>query len=226
MAKKIITADGSVSYYNEKIDESYHSNTGAIEESFLKFVKPAVDLVLKENRSSIEIFDMFFGLGYNSVCVLYYLREVKGFKGKINITGIELDNEIMGFAKDITFDSSINTVMLAEAGIQIDVKKFNSYYSSIRENVDIIIGDALVEVKNIKKRFDILFFDPFSPKKQPELWSREFFKDVSRSVKSGGVLTTYSCARVAKDGLIEAGFTVMKGPSVGRKAPSTIALKN
>jgi predicted membrane-bound spermidine synthase len=116
-------------------------------------VKPAADLVL--DRDSIDIFDMFFGLGYNSICALYYLREVRKYAGSIHITGIELDSEIMSFAKDIFFDSSINTKMLSDAGIVIDTKKFNELYSKIRTQVDIINADALVEVKKIKKKFDI-----------------------------------------------------------------------
>ena len=39
------------------------------------------------------------------------------------------------------------------------------------------------------------------------------------------ILATYSCARIVRDNLKEAGFEVFDGPSVGRRAPSTIAKK-
>lgn len=224
MAKKIITADGSVSFYNEQLDESYHSNTGAIEESFLKFVKPAVDMFLEKNPSavSISVLDMFYGLGYNSLCMTYYLREIKRFMGDIRLVGLELDTEIMEFSKDIKFADEVNSKMLDDAGIRIDPERFNHYYSNL--DVKVIIGDARMTVKAIDERFDVIIFDPFSPKKQPELWTETFFHDVSLLAKKGTILTTYSCARVTKDGLAKAGFIVSKGPSVGRKAPSTVAV--
>jgi tRNA U34 5-methylaminomethyl-2-thiouridine-forming methyltransferase MnmC len=89
----------------------------------------------------------------------------------------------------------------------------------------LIVGDALVEIPKISKKFDVIIFDPFSPKKQPELWTQEFFSEVSKLAKKGCVLTTYSCARVAKDGLTKAGFSVSNGPCIGRRAPSLIAVK-
>lgn len=219
-----MTADGSVSFHNERLDESYHSNTGAIEESFLKFVKPAADIFLEKNPSadSISVLDMFYGLGYNSLCMMYYLREIRCFKGKIRLVGLELDPEIMGFSKDIQFTEEVNSKMLDDAGIIIDPEKFNNYYANL--DVDVIMGDANATVNGIDEKFDVIIFDPFSPKKQPELWTEKFFRDISRLAKEGTVLTTYSCARVAKDGLAKAGFIVRKGPSVGRKAPSTIAV--
>ena len=38
--KCIITKDGSVTFYSEEYKESYHSVSGAIEESLKKFVEP------------------------------------------------------------------------------------------------------------------------------------------------------------------------------------------
>jgi len=44
-------------------------------------------------------------------------------------------------------------------------------------------------------------------------------------MRKGGILTTYSCASIIRKNLREAGFLVKDGPVVGRKAPSTIAIK-
>jgi len=62
-----------------------------------------------------------------------------------------------------------------------------------------------------------------TPKKCPELWTFEFFSDIKKVMKKGGVLATYSCARSVRENLIQAGFHVKDGPCVGRWAPSTLA---
>ena len=54
----------------------------------------------------------------------------------------------------------------------------------------------------------------------------KFFKNIKKLMKKGAYLTTYSCASEVRKNLIEAEFEVKDGPSVGRKAPSTIAISH
>ena len=60
-------------------------------------------------------------------------------------------------------------------------------------------------------------------KKNPELWTEEFFKQLRKLIKPDGILTTYSCAGNVRRNLKAAGFQVKDGPCVGRRSPSTIA---
>ncbi len=79
-------------------------------------------------------------------------------------------------------------------------------------------------IKNIDDKFDAVFLDPFSPPKNPEMWTEEFFREIKKRMKKGARLTTYSCARMVRDNLRNAGFRVYDGPKVGRRGPSTIAV--
>ena len=92
--------------------------------------------------------------------------------------------------------------------------------------IKLIIGDAFVSLDSLPKDYsDRVFFDPFSPGKQPEMWSRKVFQKVYNVMKQGAKLSTYSCAKSVRQNMIAAGFKVMDGPIVGRKSPSTIAVK-
>ena len=75
------------------------------------------------------------------------------------------------------------------------------------------------------KKADAVFFDPFSPKKVPDMWEKEFFKDIFDAMKNNSILATYSCARVVRDNLKAVGFKVEDGPKIGRRSPSTLAIK-
>ena len=87
-----------------------------------------------------------------------------------------------------------------------------------------LLDDARETIHEINE-VDIVFLDPFSPKVCPELWEEEFIKNISRKMKPGAVLTTYSCARIVRDNLKKAGLTVTDGPRIGRRGPSSVAKK-
>jgi tRNA U34 5-methylaminomethyl-2-thiouridine-forming methyltransferase MnmC len=58
--------------------------------------------------------------------------------------------------------------------------------------------------------FDLIYFDAFGYRVQPELWSTEIFQKMYNSLKSNGVLVTYAARGVVKRSMISVGFTVEK----------------
>jgi tRNA U34 5-methylaminomethyl-2-thiouridine-forming methyltransferase MnmC len=216
---RILTKDNSVTFFNEEYQEHYHSVSGALEESFKKYVEPCRVKELAE-KGKIEILDICFGLGYNSIAAISVaLQANKGCE--IEITALEKDEKILAELQNITLTPSLE-----------------AYYTKLKEQlrtqrnpivigeakINLLLGDARQTIIKIQRTFDAVFLDPFSPKKNPELWALEFFKDIKRLMKKHAVLATYSCARIVRENLRTAGFIVKDGPIVGRKAPATIAL--
>ena len=60
--------------------------------------------------------------------------------------------------------------------------------------------------------YHCIFFDAFSPEVQPEMWTVAVCEKMFASLKSGGVLTTYSAKGLVKRNLREAGFLVKRIP--------------
>ena len=60
--------------------------------------------------------------------------------------------------------------------------------------------------------FDIVFFDAFAPRVQPELWSEEVFRKMHFALKPGGLLVTYCSKGDVRRAMIAAGFSVEKLP--------------
>lgn len=210
--KKVITKDGSMTFFNEQFQEHYHSITGAIEEAREKYAVPAIAFLKEKfNKKEIEkinILDFCFGLGYNSIVFVDELRK-KNINCSVKIIGIDNDIEI------ITEGRKILTKLIDER-----------IYADEKVELKVEIGDASEVIKEIESKFDICFFDPFSPKKCPQLWTEEVFNDIFKLMKKSGILLTYSCARQVRDNMKKAGFSVKDGPSVGRRGPSTLAIKN
>ena len=197
------TADQSNTFFNEEYQETYHSTSGALEESFEKFIKPSK---LKENS---KVLDICFGIGYNSYAA------IKTCENR-TIVALENDEKILKNTNNIKLDEKYEIIKkLAK----------DKVYKDENYNLKLIVGDARKTIKQIKEKFDYIFLDPFSPKKCPELWTEEFFKDIFSLCNPGTTLTTYSCARTVRDNLKKVGFEVKDGPCVGRRSPSTIATK-
>ncbi len=202
--ERVVTRDGSITYYNEAYCECYHSITGAIEESEKKFVVPA------NLSAGMKVLDVCFGLGYNSMVAI---RKAK----RLEIVGLEKDKEILRKAQ------SLHVEGYEKEYHKIRVAAKEGHYKDDDVEITLILGDATSTIKSIDKKFDAVFLDPFSPPKNKELWTEDFFKDLKKRMRKNSILTTYSCARVVRENLKKAGFKIRDGPIVGRRGPSTIA---
>ncbi len=207
--EKVRTNDDSFTCYNEDFRELYHSKSGAIEEAFKKYVEPCIF------KDEIKVLDVCFGIGYNSGAAIF---EILKRKGKIKIVGLENDKEILKEIKKIEvplyFEETYKYVR--EVSAKLKVKKENV-------EIEILIGDARKTIDEVREKFDVIFLDPFSTMKNPELWSVDFFKKLKEKLKDDGILSTYSSSAIVRAGLIEAGFKIGNGPIIGRARSCTLA---
>jgi len=208
----IKTRENSITFYNEEAGDYYHSQSGAKEEAVEKYAK-ALDV------SSLKrpvIFDICFGLGYNTAAALDLVKEAV-------IYCFENDREILKKILDINVDfKSYNIIKeFVKRFIENRINEYN------KNNIKLIMifDDAREKIKDINDKADFVFFDPFSPAKVPEMWTKEFFMSIRNKMKENGKLSTYSCARFVRDNLKQAGFIIKDGPIIGRKSPGTIAIK-
>tara|TARA_Y100000310_G_C20670643_1_gene810079 strand:- start:1910 stop:2545 length:636 start_codon:yes stop_codon:yes gene_type:complete len=208
--KEVITKDGSITYYNDNALDYYHSQSGAREEAFEKHVK-----ALKVNSNSV-VFDIFFGLGYNSAAA------IDTVKGPLTIYCFENDKEILSkiLEMDADFESWSIIKNFVKGFLEDDIK----VYSCDGVKLIMLFGDAREKIQSVNIKADFIFFDPFSPLKVPKLWDVDFLKDIRSKMNSKAKLSTYSCAKIVKGNFLKAGFNLEDGPIVGRDAPSTIAI--
>lgn len=215
--KKILTADNTETFLNEEIGESYHSQTGAVEEALKKFVIPCKIQELAK-KGSIKILDVCFGMGYNSAMAIEVaLRENPDCE--IEVVGLEHDDNIISKIQEVNppIDYYENYKKITLGNLKLNDNHIN---------IKIILGDSRETVKQLQENyFDAIFFDPFSPNTSPEMWSEELFKELWRVMKLTGILATYSSAPLARENMSKAGWLYDNGPIAGRRGPGTIATK-
>jgi len=204
--KNIITQDGSITFFNDKVKDYYHSKSGAVTEAREKYVN-----ALKVKPSNV-IFDICFGIGYNTAAALE--------KGPATIHCFENDKEILH--KILNLNAPFKNYSLIKEFVKSFLKGNNTF---IKDDITLIMhfGDVRLKIKGINQKADYVFFDAFSPSKQPELWTEQFFKDIKSKMNDNAKLATYSCANWIRKNMQNAGFTVQDGPIIGRYSPGTIA---
>ena len=218
----IRTDDGSYSLYSLHFKELMHTSSGAFEESLVKHVYPS--RILDSTKNEITILDIGFGLGYNALAVLseFYSRETKPF---INIISLELHESISFWIHKIKFNDNRDLVYnnLKKALVT------DGHYKEKWFSFTIIYADARISCRQLLKSgitVDAVFHDAFSPGKNPELWSLDFFKCIYGLMNNQAILTTYSAAPQIRNALIKAGFIIGKGPATREKKESTLASKS
>jgi tRNA U34 5-methylaminomethyl-2-thiouridine-forming methyltransferase MnmC len=88
----------------------------------------------------------------------------------------------------------------------------------------LIEGDFLQTVLNVGPKAHFIYFDPYSPTINQEMWTQKAFAKVKAQCHSdGAVLLTYSRATPVRVALLLNGFYVGHGLSTGKKEETTIA---
>lgn len=218
---QVACKDGSYTYYNHEVGQAYHSPMGAALEAKEKYVVPC-NFAQRSRNKEITLFDVCFGFGYNSAAALEEIWKHNP-QCKVNIIGLELDKAILGESLELPFPFAHKELFEELAQTFVETKQT---FVLEKKNISItlLIGDAKERVKEVKEKADIVFFDPFSPSKSPELWTKEFMTDVYACCADKALLVTYSCARAVRENLAGAGFIVSDGPIVGRRGPATIGI--
>lgn len=214
-----MTGDGSVTVYSDEYGQSMHSSSGAYDEAIRKHVIPSR---LVERRDTVlRVLDVGFGLGYNILALVHALR-VSELPCKVEVISFEKDRSAGPVLSAIHFDDSRDDLYA------FILRAFHDGSCLWEGNtVTVLFGDARRTLLSIPDRpsFHAVFHDPFSPSKNPELWTVDFFRQVYSRMMTDGTLTTYSAAPQIRGALLDAGFSLLRGPSVGGKREGTIAVK-
>ncbi|MDX1920663.1 MAG: MnmC family methyltransferase [Candidatus Caenarcaniphilales bacterium] len=222
-----ITQDGSPTIYDPIFKEHHHSLIGAYTEARYKFAEVAKSLFTARStisstiKPAISLLDLPFGLGYNLIATLDVFDNTF-----INCTAIELDLAVLEALPLCPFDEELKQKFvklfpLAEGKKRIQKSNFN---------LELILGDLLEVLPELAatehNKYDLIFYDSFSPRSAPGLWSKDnVLKYFYELLKEDGLLITYTASNKVRKGLLELGFQIAPSVSVGRKMPGTLAFK-
>ena len=197
--QRVLTNDGSYTLYSAEFDEPYHSDKdGALHEALQKHVLPA--FALKGGEDELTILDICYGLGYNTLATLYYIKKEQ-LTTKVKIISPEFDRGLVESLRNFQYPKEFDSLREIIEAISRDFS-----YEDEQISIEILLGDARQRLPQLQEQFDIVYQDAFSPAHNPLLWTREYFATIASLTKEDSILTTYSTAAAVRMGLDENGF--------------------
>lgn len=202
------TGDGSYTLRIPEWDEQYHSKHGAIAEALHVFIKNGLQFWCAkhpESRSA-SILEIGFGTGLN--CYLTLLEAAKN-KWDIDYTGVEAYPLSLAEVEKLNYPELLGSdpgsfLELHQIPWEMKTKVSNSFRLTKKRKFfsEIVAQHA----------FDIVYFDAFGIRVQPELWTEDIFRRMFEALKPQGVLVTYAANGTARRALQAVGFEVERLP--------------
>lgn len=210
MKREIIkTADGSSTIFLPEWNEHYHSKHGALQEAQHVFIKTGLHHFLeKKSPESLSILEIGFGTGLNAL-ITYFEAQKTGVN--INYTGVEAYPVSSEELKALDYAEVVPEKHTSEVFNKLHETEWgkkesiSSFFSLQKEQM--FFSDIRAE-----NAYDLIFFDAFGPRVQPDLWTEKLFSLMYRALDNGGVLVTYSAKGSVRRAMQAVGFLVERLP--------------
>ncbi|WP_178989257.1 tRNA (5-methylaminomethyl-2-thiouridine)(34)-methyltransferase MnmD [Winogradskyella schleiferi] len=238
MKRKIITtSDGSKTIQIEDWNEQYHSIHGAIQEANHVFLKHGLLFYCnlnpvsveadchsersEESHQSMSILEIGFGTGLNAFLTLI---EAEKLNLNVDYVGIE------AYPVQMEEINQLNYVELISNNHKAIFEKLHETSwekpHPIRPNFQLEKQQKFFKEITAKDKFDIIYFDAFGARVQPELWTEAIFEIMFNALKENGVLVTYSAKGSVRRAMQAVGFTVERLPGPPGKREMLRATKH
>jgi tRNA U34 5-methylaminomethyl-2-thiouridine-forming methyltransferase MnmC len=200
------TDDGSDTLFVRELGEHYHSTFGAVQESLHVFIKSGLRV---KDEHSLTLFEVGFGTGLNA-----FLTSIEASETGQKISYIAIEKypvprniwELLNYPKLLSKDD--NEIFRA-----MHLCPWNEKIN-ITENFAMtkIFGDISSFDFEFQPAFDLIYFDAFSPEKQPELWERSIFEKLYENTAPFGKLVTYCSKGSVRRALQSSGYITERLP--------------
>lgn len=227
MKRKIITtADGSKTIQLEDWNEQYHSIHGALQEAEHVFIKHGLHHALISQKSDdkspkqLSILEIGFGTGLNA-----YLTLLEAEKNTVSVhyEGVEAfpvsieEIEQLNYSnlKDNPSEDIFKQLHLTPWETKLNLTPFFELKKRQQFFKDITDIEA----------FNLIYFDAFGARVQPELWTEAVFSIMFKALKPHGTLVTYAAKGSVRRAMQAVGFIVERLPGPSGKREMLRAVK-
>ena len=234
----VATRSGAPSVRDDALGEVMHPLIGALEESVQLY---AVQSRLRERlleplSAPLVVFDIGLGAGSNALAARRISESLPVEARRLHLISFENDTGALRLA--LLPEHAAQFGLSGEPGRAARSLLALQRHETQRTHWQLCAGDALAALEarsdaleaagaqpasNALERCDVVFWDPFSPRSNPELWTVRAFTALRRSCSARTTLFTYSSSTTTRVALLLAGFAVGAGQPSGAQKESTCA---
>jgi queuine tRNA-ribosyltransferase len=222
--------NGSASILDLKYGETMHSQIGPQEEANKVYLEQAEleKRLLQDRGNSLVLFDVGLGMGTNALASIELFL---GSRAQRNLHIVSFENNLSGIQFALQNTDQLPFIkrylelvqtLLTQKTVTLRSPFGTQIYWELKE------GDFRNHVLNCPSP-EVIFYDFYSPRACPDLWSLSTFKLVYQSTAAqrakgdNTFLCTYSSSTSVRSALVLAGFNVGHGNSTESKKETTVA---
>lgn len=211
MERKIVqTGDGSTTIQIVDWDEQYHSLHGAINEARHVFLEMGLNYFVNTNPAvdRVHILEIGFGTGLNALLTAIHASDLKI---KVVYEGVEAYPVATEEVEQLNYKSLVKKPDFDTFFDEMHACNWEEKYE-LSPEFSLKKRKQTFETINDQDIHDLIYFDAFGARVQPELWGVPIFKRMYSALKVGGVLVTYAAKGSVRRAMQEVGFTVERLP--------------
>ncbi|MFZ9595891.1 MAG: MnmC family methyltransferase [Bdellovibrionia bacterium] len=215
--------NGTQGVFSVQENEVFHPGIGPAQEAFeLHVQQQRLTERVRQDRKFV-IWDVGLGAAANALCAIDALLSLPDLSSTVEIHSFDRTLAPLEFAYEhaqelvypVPHRGSIQA-LLSCGRVQITPQITWVLH----------LGDFAEQLRTaLLPSAQAIFFDPYSPQKNPDLWSLDLFTLLKQKLdpQVGALLSTYTCSTAVRVSLLLAGFFVGLGVPVHTKRQTTLA---
>ena len=219
----VVTRSGALAVRDKTTGELMHPVVGPLIEAEQLYVVPSrLAERLRENvKEPLVLLDVGLGAGSNAIAAI---RVSEAMRAGRRLEVVSFDHSlaalVLAARPDHAAAFGLDGVTAEAARALIERGSHESEHTRWR----LVLGDLLPCLADQAAAIaDVVFWDPFSPRANPALWTMTAFTALRRLCRARATVHTYSAATAVRSALLLAGFAVGVGEPTKNDRQTTIA---
>lgn len=226
--------------YCQRFDDIYfESESGYLQSDFVFIQKNNIKRRLQTAKKTFTVAETGFGTGLNFLLTLQAYQKAQLASSTplpplhfISVEKYPLTKDQL--VKSLSILPQLKELALKltssypECTIEEFEQEFQATFLNGQVHLTLIFDDATRGFSSVKCSkvglVDAWYLDGFTPAKNPEMWSKELFSQISRLSKEQATLTTFTVAGIVKRQLRDIGFRLQKHLAHGKKKEMFVAV--
>lgn len=221
----VTTTGGAVAMLDRRVGEVMHPIVGPAVEALRLYCGPSrlEERLRRGGDDALVLFDVGLGAGSNAIAAWRVSEALTDAARRLTIVSFERDLDALALALQPAHAASFG--LDGAAGVAARALLERGAHETARTRWLLVQGTLPGSLES-ELAADVVFWDPFSPRANPELWSVAAFTRLRRCCRAGATVHTYSGATATRSALLLAGFMVGVGEATGAGKAATCAAAN
>lgn len=214
----VLTRQGVRAMLDRRTGELMHPGVGPLAEAVRLYLEPSrlAERLGEASERQLVLFDVGLGAGSNAAAAFRLAESVARRRLQI----VSFDHSLAAF--ELALQAENASAFGLDGALDGRARRLleERHCGGSHTDWHIALGTLPLSLEQTSARADVVFWDPFSPRANPELWTYAAFSSLRSVCGAGATLHTYSGATAVRSALLLAGFVVGLGPRIapGKRA--------